>query len=106
MTFDYTTAKWRHLSAAVMRRDGYLCQQAKRYGRRTPAEVVHHIFPAETYPQYALCAWNLVALSRAEHNKLHDRDSHRLTAEGVAMMERLMRRGYPPSPRDKNTLAL
>ena len=98
MTFDYNSTRWRKLAAAIMRRDGYLCQSAKRYGKRTPAEVVHHIFPAELFPEYAWAAWNLTALSRAEHNKMHDRESHALTAEGQALMKRTaLRRGIPPT---------
>lgn len=52
----------------VMRRDGYMCQLSKRYGRAVPAEVVHHIFPVNEYPEYAYEPWNLIALSRMLHN--------------------------------------
>lgn len=75
-----------------MRRDGYRCQLSKRYGKSVPAELVHHIYPVDEFPEYAFEPWNLVAVSRAAHNKLHDRDSDKLTAEGVA----LMRRTSPP----------
>lgn len=90
--FDYKARRWERLRAQVMRRDGYRCQLSKRYGKAVPAELVHHIYPVDEFPEYAFEPWNLVAVSRAAHNKLHDRDSDNLTAEGIA----LMRRTRPP----------
>lgn len=87
--FNYNSNKWKHLARAVMRRDGYMCQLSKRYGKSVPAEVVHHIFPADEYPEYAYEPWNLIALSRKMHNTLHDRNTDALTAEGVALMRRI-----------------
>ena len=86
--FDYNTTKWKRLTRAIMRRDNYMCQLSKRYGKRVPAEVVHHIYPADEYPEYAYEPWNLIALSRKMHNTLHDRNTDALTAEGVALMRR------------------
>ena len=90
---DYHSKRWRALSAKAMRRDGYKCQIAARYGRNEPAEIVHHIYPADEYPEYAWCMWNLISLSRAAHNRLHDRENNTLTPEGVA----LMRKTAPPT---------
>lgn len=90
--FDYKARRWERLRAQVMRRDGYRCQLSKRYGKSVPAELVHHIYPVDEFPEYAFEPWNLISVSRAAHNKLHDRDSDKLTAEGVA----LMRRTIPP----------
>lgn len=90
--FDYKARRWERLRAQVLRRDGYRCQLSKRYGKSVPAELVHHIYPVDEFPEYAFEPWNLIAVSRAAHNKLHDRDSDKLTAEGVA----LMRRTVPP----------
>ena len=42
--FSYSTHKWKHLAAGILRRDGYRCQVSKRYGKQVPAEVVHHIY--------------------------------------------------------------
>ena len=86
--FNYKSTRWRRLAAKAMRRDGYMCQLSARYGRSVPAEVVHHIYPVDEYPEYAYCLWNLISLSRAAHNKLHDRENNKLTAEGVALMRR------------------
>lgn len=94
--FDYESPRWKRLARAVMRRDCYMCQLSKRYGKRVPAEVVHHIFPADEYPEYAYEPWNLIALSRAAHNRLHDRNTDALTAEGVALMRRTEKH-IPPS---------
>lgn len=90
--FDYKARRWERLRAQVMRRDGYRCQLSKRYGKAVPADLVHHIYPVDEFPEYAFEPWNLISVSRAAHNKLHDRDSDKLTAEGVA----LMRRTIPP----------
>lgn len=86
--FDYKARRWERLRAQVMRRDGYRCQLSKRYGKAVPADLVHHIYPVDEFPEYAFEPWNLIAVSRAAHNKLHDRDSDKLTAEGVALMRR------------------
>lgn len=88
MQFNYDSKRWERLSAAAMRRDGYRCQISRRYGKAVPAEVVHHIYPADEYPEYAYKLWNLISLSREKHNTLHDRTRGTLTAEGVALMRR------------------
>lgn len=92
--FDYKSKKWERLAASAMRRDKYQCQLTRRYGKIRQAEVVHHIYPVEDFPEYAYCLWNLISLTRAQHNTLHDRDHNTLTAAGVA----LMRRTTPPTP--------
>ena len=93
MKFDYRSKRWKALAGKAMRRDGYMCQLSKRYGKQVSANVVHHIYPADEYPEYAYCLWNLISLSRAMHNTLHDRNTNKLTEAGVA----LMRRTSPPS---------
>lgn len=87
-SFDYFSPRWKRLAVAILRRDGYKCQISKRFGKSVAAEVVHHIYPVDEYPEYAYCAWNLISLSRAAHNRLHDRDNNKLTPEGVALMRR------------------
>lgn len=95
MAFNYKDIRWMRLSRAAMKRDGYQCQLSKRYGKKEPAEVVHHIYPVDEYPEYAYCLWNLISLSRKRHNTLHDRDNDTLTAEGIALMRRT--KPHPPS---------
>lgn len=89
---DYGGKKWKYLSAAVMRRDGYQCQLSKRYGRTVSAEIVHHVFPADEFPEYAYAPWNLVALSRAAHNRVHDRATNELTEAGAELLRRIAKK--------------
>lgn len=88
----YKSARWIRLRAAVLRRDGYLCQVAARYGKRVEADTVHHIFPREEYPEFRWEPWNLISLSRVAHDALHDRTTNALTDEGAAMLRRLARK--------------
>lgn len=69
-----------------------MCQISKRYGKTKQADVVHHIWPLEDYPEYGLCDWNLISLCEAEHNKLHDRTNGSLNDAGI----RLMQKTIPP----------
>jgi 5-methylcytosine-specific restriction endonuclease McrA len=78
----YKTTKWKRKRAVVMRRDKYMCQESKRYGKTEPATTVHHIYPLELYPELALVDWNLVALSDKRHNMMHDRVTHEITELG------------------------
>ena len=90
----YGTARWKRLRAAALRRDGYLCRENLRYGRRVEATYVHHVWPVEDYPEYAWCLWNLIALTKASHGAMHDRLTHKLTPLGEAWRLRVS----PPSP--------
>ena len=95
MGFDYSpkNKRWQHLRKQALRRDGYMCQESKRYGRMVEAQMVHHIWPAEDYPEYAYCLWNLVSLSLEAHDKMHERITRKLTPLG----ERWRRKTIPPS---------
>lgn len=92
MSFDYKSPRWRRLRESVLRAAGYRCQYFSRFGKWREATTVHHIWPAEDYPQYAWCRWNLVALSNEAHEMMHDRLHDRLSAAG----ESLRRRTIPP----------
>lgn len=93
--FDYssTNRRWQRLRQRALRRDAHRCQEATRYGRAVPAEVVHHIWPVEEYPEYAYCLWNLVSLSRKAHDAMHDRNTRKLTPAGLRWKNRT-----PPPP--------
>lgn len=67
----YNTQKHRKWSADVMRRDKYLCQDCKRFGRNVPAEVAHHIQPITERPGLAYSLSNGIALCNACHSKRH-----------------------------------
>ena len=71
MKFDYKDIKWRKKRAAILRRDGYLCQMCKRYGRYTQATTVHHIQHVDEHPELAFLDDNLISVCEKCHNKLH-----------------------------------
>ena len=98
--FDYTSPRWRRLRERILKRAEYRCQWARRFGRREQATTAHHIWPAEDYPEFAWCEWNLIALSQASHNAMHDRNTGQLTEIG----EQLRRRTIPPGSRDSSEL--
>lgn len=79
---NYKCKRWLKTRQHILRRDGYRCQEYKRYGRAVAATIVHHIYPVEEYPELAYEAWNLVSLSAEKHNAMHDRDTHKITALG------------------------
>lgn len=86
--FDYNSPKWRRKRLKILRLDGYKCRIASMFGRTEEAVVVHHIYPAEIYPEYAYCDWNLISVSKASHNKLENRNTKELTDLGLQLMER------------------
>ena len=84
----YNTKAWKRKRAAILRRDKYRSQIAARYGRNEPGDTVHHILPVDTFPEYRWADWNLVTITRAEHNRLHDRETNKLTDEGLDLARR------------------
>lgn len=86
--FDYSGSKWKHKRRRILRMDGYRCQIARMYGRMEEAVVVHHIYPADEYPQYAWCDWNLISVSLSAHNKLENRQTGELTEFGKQLQKR------------------
>lgn len=94
---NYQSQRWKLLRAKILKRDKYMCQYFKRYGKRIDATMVHHIFPADEYPQWAYKEWNLISLSNEAHEKMHNRDTQKLTAEGLALQNRLRRQGLVPN---------
>lgn len=86
--FAYESIKWKKKRKKILKRDGYKCQESKRFGKDVEATVVHHIYPVEDYPEYAWCDWNLVSLSLTKHNAMHDRKTNELTLLGREWMFR------------------
>lgn len=78
----YLSAKWLRVRSKVLRRDNYLCQEAKRFGKYEEAEMVHHIYPLEEYPELAFQSWNLLSLSNKRHNTMHNRKDNSITEIG------------------------
>lgn len=89
-------SRWKNLRSKILRRDKYICQYFKRFGKTVEAEHVHHIYPAEIFPEYFYCEWNLISLSAKAHNMMHVRGSHELTEEGIKLMKKVedKRRAY------------
>lgn len=85
----YKTRRWLRKREAILRRDGYLCQESKRYGKSVEATTVHHIYPVEQYPELAFEDWNLISLSEAMHNAMHDRLTGEVTERGKYWQERV-----------------
>jgi len=88
----YRTKRWERLRAAVLRRDGYRCQESKRFGKRVEATTVHHVFPRDEFPEYQWEPWNLVSLAGDVHDQMHDRTSGALTQRGAELLRRVARK--------------
>lgn len=54
--------------------------------------IVHHIFPRDQFPEYEFCDWNLITVSLATRNTLHDRNTNALTDEGMRLLIRTARK--------------
>ena len=94
----YDNPRWRSVRQSALRRDAYMDVEAKRYGKVKTAEVVHHIFPKDEFPQYAYALWNLISVSRKTHNTFHDRDTDELTETGAELLRRTARKNGIPIP--------
>jgi 5-methylcytosine-specific restriction endonuclease McrA len=101
---DYNKARWEHKRTVILKRDEYLCQESKRYGKSVQAKVVHHIYPVEYYPELAFIDWNLISLSDSKHNAMHDRNTHEITDLGKYWQNKVkdkfnewMINRYPPT---------
>lgn len=96
----YKGSRWQKKRAYILKRDGYKCQECARYGRQRQGAHVHHVYPVEFYPEEAYNSCNLITLCRQCHNKMHDRETHGLTATGKALQKRMKQRygsRLPPS---------
>lgn len=82
----YDSKAWREKQRRILRRDEYKDQLELRAGRHVPAEMVHHIFPLDRYPEYALESWNLISISEETHRELHTIYGE-LTDAGNALMQ-------------------
>ena len=89
----YKTRRWRILRESILRRDKYRCRESARYGVTAEVDTVHHVWPAEEYPEYAWEPWNLISLTGAKHEAMHDRFTGKLTELGESWRRRIS----PPS---------
>lgn len=86
--FDYYGSRWKKKRKRILGLDGYICQIGKMFGKIEEANTVHHIYPADEYPEYAWCDWNLISVSLAGHNRLENRQTRELTELGRWLMEK------------------
>ena len=84
---DYYGSKWKKKRKHILRLDDYVCQVSRMYGRTEEATVVHHIYPADMYPEWAWEDWNLISVSMATHNRLENRQTGELTEEGERLQQ-------------------
>lgn len=82
---DYGSQKWKNKRKHILRLDGYKDRIEARYGRTIEATIVHHIYPANRFPEYEWCDWNLISVSAATHNRLENRTSGELTEFGLQL---------------------
>ena len=71
MTDIHKSMRWKKKREQILRRDKYMCQDCKRYGKRVDATEVHHIKHVDEYPELAFDSSNLISLCAACHNKRH-----------------------------------
>lgn len=94
----YESLKWQQVRKQALRRDQYQDQYEKRFGRMRQAELVHHIFPRDKFPEYELELWNLISLSKKSHNLMHDRTTDELTEVGIDLLKRTAKKQNIPVP--------
>ena len=82
----YSSQKWKKKRAKILRLDGYKDVVAGWYGRTEAAQMVHHIYPAEEYPEYEWEDWNLISVSYSTHKKLENSMTGGLTELGRQLM--------------------
>ena len=85
----YKTKRWRKFRESILKRDGYICKHFSRYGKTKSAEMVHHIYPTEDYPELFYNPYNLISLSNEAHELMHNRVTGEITIEGKRLQDRL-----------------
>lgn len=67
----YKSKQWVKKRERILKRDKYMCQNCKRYGKTRQATTVHHIKHLEDFPELAFVDENLISLCAECHNKAH-----------------------------------
>ena len=67
----YRSTKWKKKREQILKRDGYACQECKKYGKNIDATIVHHLKEVEFFPELKLVNDNLQSVCAACHNRLH-----------------------------------
>ena len=75
----YNNKRWRKKREYILHRDGFLCQECRKYGRNVEAKIVHHIKEVEDHPELAMTNSNLVSVCYSCHNKIHpEKGGHKI----------------------------
>ena len=82
---DYHSPRWIRKRKHILLRDNHMDQYAIRSGVRCEADTVHHILPAEEWPEYQWEDWNLISVHRSTHRRLHEKYTGRLSPEGYSL---------------------
>lgn len=85
----YQDKRWKKKRKYILKRDEFLCQECKRYGRSATATTVHHIKPLEDYPELWLTDKNLISVCSKCHERFHDRMTDKLTESGMRLVKRI-----------------
>ena len=89
---DYNTKRWEHVRNARLRKDEYICQECKRYGKTMEATTVHHIIPADKcigeYRKLLYDSRNLISLCNGCHERMHMRQNRELSDAGLQLLRR------------------
>lgn len=95
----YNDKRWKRKRERILRRDKYMCQECKRYGRTTTATTVHHVIPLlwclSHNSQLALSSINLYSVCSSCHDQYHDRQSDALTTKGLQLVDRIYKSEKP-----------
>ncbi len=84
----YKGRRWKAKRAYILSKDNYLDVVALRFwNREEEATIVHHIYPAEEYPEFRYCDWNLISVSRRTHRLLENPYTNDLTDLGRTLMK-------------------
>lgn len=79
---SYVDKKWEKKREVILRRDDYKCIECARRNKTTSATMVHHVNPADCYPELFLENNNLISLCDSCHNKMHNRKYKTLSTLG------------------------
>ena len=97
---NYQSKRWERTRQAVLRRDGYICRECRRYGKNREAKEVHHILPAgECTGRYVRLLYdsrNLISLCGKCHGEMHIRWRQELSEKGIALLKRSGVLDIPP----------
>lgn len=67
----YRTYAWKKKRLQILARDKHACQECRKQGRYSTAEIVHHIKHLQDEPGLALTDDNLESVCKDCHEKLH-----------------------------------